>query len=51
MSMTGTPRDCTEHLLELEGSYTDRLTLSDDYSVEETADGRLLRIRTRNGRS
>ena len=50
MSMTGTVKDCAEHLLELEGSYTYQLSFSDDYSVEETADGKLLRIRARNGR-
>ena len=50
MSMTGTAKDCAEHLLELEGSYTDQLAFSDDYSVEEASDGRLLRIRTRNGK-
>ena len=48
-SMTGTTKGCDEELLELEGSYTDLLSLSDDYSVEENADGGLLRIRTRNG--
>ncbi len=49
-SMAGTTKGCSEEQLELEGIYTDQLSLSDDYSVEETADGRLLRIRTRNGR-
>ena len=48
-SMAGTTKGCSEEQLELEGNYTDQLSLSDDYSVEETADGRLLRIRTRNG--
>ena len=48
-SMTGTTKGCDEELLELEGSYTDLLSLSDDDSVEENADGGLLRIRTRNG--
>ena len=50
ISMTGTTKGCAEQLLEQEGSYTDQLSLSDDYSVEEIADGRLLRIRTKNGR-
>ena len=48
-SMAGTSKGCSEEQLEQEGSYTDQLSLSDDYSVEKTADGRLLRIRTRNG--
>ncbi len=50
MSMTGTTKGCAEQLLELEGSYADQLSLSDDYSVEETASGKLLRIRTKNGK-
>ena len=50
MSMTGTTKGCGEELFELEGSYTDHLSLSDDYSVDTTASGRLLRIRTRSGR-
>ena len=50
ISMTGTTKGCDEELFELEGRYTDHLSLSDDYSVEETAGGRLLRIRTRNGK-
>ena len=49
-SMTGTTKGCDEELWELEGSYTDLLSLSDDYSVEETTSGKLLRIRTRNGK-
>ena len=50
ISMTGTTKGCDEELFELEGRYTDHLSLSDDYSVEETDSGRLLRIRTRNGK-
>ena len=50
ISMTGTAKGCSEQLLEQEGSYMDQLSLSDDYSVEETADGKLFRIRTRNGK-
>ena len=50
MSMIGTTKRCAKLLLELEGSHTDQLSLSDDYSVEETANGELLRIRTKNGR-
>ena len=50
MSMTGTTKGCAEQLLEQEGIYTDQLSLSDDYSVEKTAGGGLLRIRTKNGR-
>ena len=49
-SMIGMTKGCSEEQFELEGSYTDQLSLSDDYSVENTAGGKLLRIRTRNGK-
>ena len=49
MSMTGTTEGCAGHQLDSEGSYTDQLSLSYDYSVEETGSGKLLRIRTKNG--
>ncbi len=50
ISMTGTTKGCAERQLDLEGSYTDKLSLSDDYSVEETPGDKLLRIRTKNGK-
>ena len=49
MSMTGTTEGCAGHQLDSEGSYTDQLSLSYDYSVEETGSGKQLRIRTKNG--
>ena len=50
MSMTGTITGCDEHQLESEGDYMDQLSLSDDYSVGDTVEGKLFRIRTKNGK-
>ena len=50
MSMTGRTKGCAERRLELEGRYIDQLSLTDDYSVEETASGKLLCIHTKDGK-
>lgn len=50
--MIGSTEDCSDELLEMEESfYRMRLSWADHYRVEESAAGKVLRVRTKDGRT
>ena len=50
-SMTGSTESCANELFGVEGRYTDHFTWADEYSVDESTGERILRIRTRRGKT
>ena len=49
LGMTGSTESCANEMFGVEGRYTDHFTWADEYSVDESAEKSLLRIRTRRG--